>query len=81
MSPALAGGFFTTEPPGKPTHALAGVKSQPDHSVATVVKISTSTDMGPDGSEAPRSGRSLQRHNHPPGNGVERQLCSAEEIQ
>lgn len=53
VSPALAGTFFTTEPTGKPTYALVGVKSQPDHSVFTVVTIPSSTDVGPDGPEAP----------------------------
>ena len=31
MSPALAGGFFTTEPPKKPTHYLAKFLDIPMH--------------------------------------------------
>ena len=39
MSPALTGGFFTTEPPGRPPHTVLTAAKAFANSVITTVKL------------------------------------------
>ena len=57
VSPALAGGFFTTEPLGKPTDNIYGAKQSWDSRAAGIMQLKTAQL----GTASPRKG-SLGRH-------------------